>query len=342
MICALAHAQVAVTAVDYGTSVDSTNRTAGNITYLNQYTAVDYVSTSLGTYSINGTLASNVYFRRNTGAGNANSANVYEAFSSTNNGSATVIGTGDSSPTLSEVMLSGDLNQGLRNPFANGSSSNESNIERIDFYFAGGYTVQAGDGIVLFDLENANDFGDGFRISAFTSVGTVNGTANSPTAYANTGLLVQPGSMGDHITTPDGNNARYLLSTTTNGDNLASNQSLTTLDNNSSTYGSYDLYLVGLLIRFTDLGLNVGDTIYGYSLMAGDVAANTGSDLVNWNNSSTYATNTDAATWGNVDFAGFGARIAKPVPEPQKYGFTALIAALLAHATLRFRASRRY
>jgi len=324
------HAQVAVTGVDYATTVDSTNRTAGNLTYLNQSTAVEYVSTGLGTYSLNGSLASNVYFRRNTGAGNSNSANVYYSYSSTNYGSATVIGTGDTSPTLSEVMLSGDLNQGLRNPFANGSSSTESNIERIDFYFSGGYTVQAGDGIVLFDLENAGDHGDGFRVSAFTSVGTVNGTANAPTAYANSGLLVQPGSMGDPMSTPDGSNARYVLSTTTNGDSLSSNQSITTLDSNSSSYGSSELYLVGILIRFTDLGLNVGDTIYGYSLMAGDVTASSGSDLVNWNNTNVYSTSTDASDWGNADFAGFGARIAKPVPEPALYGPALLSLAIIA------------
>lgn len=50
--------------------------------------------------------------------------------------------------------------------------------------------------------------------------------------------------------------------------------------------------------------------------MAGDVTANTGLDLVNWNNSSVYRTDTDPNTWGNMDFMGFGAQISKPVPEP--------------------------
>lgn len=308
---------------------DGNNRTAGNLTYLNQSTPVEYVSTATGTYSINGALANSVTIRRNVSDGNANSANVYYAYTSGSNGSATVSGVGDSNPTMSEVMLSGDLSQGLRNPFANGSSSTDSNIERIDFFFAGGYTVKEDDAIVLFDLENFGDHGDGFRIAAFTSVGTVNGSSNAPTAYANSGLLVNSNSMGDAISTPDGSNSRYLLSTTTNGDSLSSNQSLTTLDYNSGTAGSNDLYLVGILIRFTDLGLSVGQTIYGYSLMAGDVTATTSSDLVNWNNSNVYLTNTDSSTWGNVDFAGFGAQIARPVPEAQFYGFS-VVAVLLA------------
>lgn len=329
-----ARAQVAISGVDYGTTTDTTDRTAGNLTFLNQFTNVEYVSSSLGTYAINGGAATSVSFRRNTGAGNANSANVYYQYSSLNSGSGTVYGKGDSSPTLPEVMLSNDLTQGVRNPFANGSSSTDSNIERIDFYFSGGYTVKEGDAIVLFDLENYGDRGDGFRVAAYTSVGTVNGAANAPTAYANSGLLISPGTLGDPVNTPTGTNGRYLLSTTTNGDNLASSQSITSLDYNAGTPGAYDLYLVGILIRFTDLGLSVGQTIYGYSLMAGDVSASSGSDLVNWNNSTVYSTTTDPNGWGNADFAAFGGTIARAVPEPQFYG-GALLALGVLVGTLR-------
>lgn len=333
-------AQFAVTAVDYGTTVDTTNRTAGNITYLNQYTPVEYVSSTAGTYSFNGQLADSVTFRRNTSSGNPNNSTVFYQYSSTSKGKATVYGDGDTSPTLSEVMLSNDLTQGLRNPFANGSGSTNSNIERIDFTFSGGYTVQEGDAMVFFDLENVGNFGDGFRIAAYTSLGTVNGVANSPTAYANTGLLIQPDTFGNPVDTPTGTNATYLRSTTTNGDNLSSNQSITVLDSNSGTANSNDLYLVGILIRFTDLGLSVGQTIYGYSLMAGDVTASSSSDLVNWNNSSVYLTNTDATTWGNMDFMGFGAQISRPVPEPSTYGAMFFAAGLVFFGIRRWRASR--
>jgi len=329
--------QVTVTAVDYGTTVDTTNRTAGNITYNNTYTPVEYISTSLGTYNFNGPLASSVDFRRNTGAGNPNNSTVFYQYSSTSGGTATVIGKGDTTPTMSEVMLSNDLTQGLRNPFANGSGSTNSNIERIDFYFSGGYTVQAGDAVVFFDLENVGNFGDGFRIAAFTSVGTVNGAVNAPNAYASTGLLIQPDTFGNPVATPDGTNAKYLRSTTTNGDNLASGQSITTLDTNSGTANSSDLYLVGILIRFTDLGLSVGQTIYGYSLMAGDVTATKASDLVNWNNSSVYLTNTDPNSWGNMDFMGFGAQISRPVPEPSTYGALLLGVGLVFFGVRRWR-----
>jgi len=336
----LLKAQVTVNGIDYGTMVDTTNRTAGNITYLNQYTKVEYIDTALGTYSFNGQLADSVTFRRNTGAGNPNNSTVFYQYSSTSGGSATVYGKGDTTPTMSEVMLSSDLTQGLRNPFANGSASTSSNIERIDFTFSGGYTVQAGDAMVFFDLENVGNFGDGFRIAAFTSLGTVNGVANSPTAYANSGLLVQPDTFGNPVATPTGTNATYVRSTTTNGDNLSSGQSITTLDTNSGAANSNDLYLVGILIRFTDLGLSVGQTIYGYSLMAGDVTASSGSDLVNWNNSTVYRTDTDASTWGNMDFMGFGAQISRNVPEPSTYGAILFASGLAFFGIRRWRAAR--
>ena len=332
--------QVTVTAVDYGTMVNTTDKTAGNITYKNEYTPVEYISTSLGTYAFNGSLADSVTFRRNTGAGNPNNSTVFYQYSTTGGGSATVYGKGDTSPTMSEVMLSNDLTQGLRNPFANGAGSTNSNIERIDFTFSTGYTVQANDAVVFFDLENVGNFGDGFRIAAYTSLGTVNGVANSPNAYANTGLLIGADTFGNPVDTPTGTNATYIRSTTTNGDNLASGQSITTLDSNSGTPGANDLYLVGILIRFTDMGLSVGQTIYGYSLMAGDVAVSTSSDLVNWNNSSVYLTNTDATTWGNMDFMGFGAQISRNVPEPSTYGAILFGSGLLFFGLRRWRAAR--
>jgi hypothetical protein len=323
-----ASGQVTVTGITYNAVVNTTNRTAGNITYLNEFRSVSQVSTgSLGDYQFTGPQASNVFFRRNTGVGNPNNATAFYEYSSFTSPTATVFGKGDTSPTFEEVMRSGDLTQGLRNPFANtgGTTSLNSNIERIDFYFSGGYTVQAGDAVVFFDLENQGNFGDGFRIAAYSAVGTVNGFANAPTTYTSTGLLVAADSFGSPVNTPSGANARYIRSTTTNGDNLTSGQTIATVDTNAGALGASDLYLVGILIPFADLGLTVGQTIFGYSLFAGDVAFTTTAQMNNWNNATYYPTNTDSATWGNMDFMGFGAQVSRPVPEPSVYG-----AALLA------------
>jgi hypothetical protein len=281
-----------------------------------------------------------VFFRRNTDSNGNGTPN--QATDNPNN--TTLIyqvdgsnrAYGDYNPTAEQVFLDGNLYTGIRNPFANGAgTASNSNVERIDFYFAGGYTVQANDALVFFDVENAGNFGDGFRIAAYTAVGTVNGVSNAPTTYANTGLLIPADSFGGPINNPEGTaSATYNRSTFTNGDNLAGTA--------SGTASSGTLNLVGILIRFSDLGISAGTTIYGYSLMAGDVAPATAANLVNWNSATYFPTNTDPAGYGNMDFMGFGAQISRPVPEPSTYGalLVGLVVGVLGWRRWRLTAAR--
>jgi hypothetical protein len=323
-------AQTAVTGISYGSLVDNADTTTGGITYLNRDREVRTVSTSsLGDYQFNGPLATNVYFRRNTNSSNSGGHNQ----SNDNPNNSTLIyqvdgsnrAYGEYQSNLEQMFLDGNLHTGLRNPFGNGpGTATNSNIERIDFYFSGGYTVQAGDALTFFDVENIGNFGDGFRIAAYTSVGNVNGFSNAPTAYANSGLMVPADSFGGPINNPlGGSSGNYRRATFTNGDNLSGSAS------NIASTG--ELQLVGILISFADLGISAGTTIYGYSLMAGDTAPTTAANLVNWNNANYFPTNTDPAGYGNMDFMGFGAQIARPVPEPSTYGamFVSLSAVFL-------------
>jgi hypothetical protein len=332
----ITQAQTAVTDITYGTATNAANTSQGGINYDNRFTPVSTVTTGLGDYRFDGPLATNVFARRNIDSGgngtpnqssdNPNNTTIIYQYDTGNNRSY-----GTYEPSLEEVFLSGNLHTGIRNPFANGAgTATNSNIERLDFYFSGGYTVQANDALVFFDVENAGNFGDGFRIAAFTAVGTVNGAANAPTTYANSGLLVPADSFGGPIDNPlAGANATYRRSTFTNGDNLSGTAT------GSATAGT--LELVGILIRFSDLGISAGTTIYGYSLMGGDVAPATAANLVNWNNATYYPTNTDPAGYGNMDFMGFGAQISRPVPEPSTYGaiFVGLGAAFLGWRRFR-------
>ncbi len=332
------HAQTAVTDITYGSLVDNTNQTQGGLTYRNEDRQVNTVTTGLGDYRFDGPLASNVYFRRNTdSSGNGtpnqsgvdnpnNSTLIYQADGSNRS-------YGDYQPSLEQVFLDGNLFTGIRNPFGNGaSSSTNSNIERIDFYFSGGYTVQDNDALVFFDVENTGNFGDGFRVAAYTGVDG----ANTPTTYANTGLLVAADSFGGPIDNPNGGStATYRRSTFTNGDNLSGTA--------SDTASASTLQLVGILISFADLGISAGTTIYGYSLMAGDTTPSTAGNLVDWNNTTYYPTNTDPAGYGNMDFMGFGAQISRPVPEPSTYGaiFVGLSAAFFGWRRHRRKLSAR-
>ena len=323
-------AQTAVTDITYGSLTDSRNRTYGGISYLNRDRVVSTVDTALGEYYFGGPTASDVYFRRNTDS----NANGTPNQSSDNPNNSTIIyqvdgsnrNYGDYNSNLEQMFLDGNLYAGLRNPFGNGAgTATNSNIERIDFYFSGGYTVQENDALVFFDVENIGNFGDGFRIAAYTEVGSVNGFSNAPTAYANTGLLVAPDSFGGPIDNPQlASSGSYRRATFTNGDSLSGTA--------SSVASAGTLQLVGILISFADLGISAGSTIYGYSLMAGDTAPTTAASLVNWDNATYYPTDTDPAGYGNMDFMGFGAQISRPVPEPAAYGagLVGLTAVLLA------------
>lgn len=333
-------AQTAVTGISYGSLVDNSNTTTGGITYLNRDREVSTVSTSsLGDYQFNGPLATDVYFRRNTDSSGNGSSNQWND----NPNNSTLIFQADGSnrsygeykSNLEQVFLDGNLNTGLRNPFGNGAGTGtNSNIERIDFYFSGGYTVQAGDALTFFDVENIGNFGDGFRIAAYTSVGNINGFSNAPTVYANSGLMVPADSFGGPLDNPlGGSSGDYRRATFTNGDSLSGSAS------NIASAG--ELQLVGILISFADLGISAGTTIYGYSLMAGDTAPATAANLVNWNNATYYPTDTDPTGYGNMDFMGFGAQIARPVPEPSTYGVILLaVNAALLRLRSRFTRSR--
>lgn len=341
-LTAAASAQVVVTGVTYGATTNGTNRAVDNLTYNNDSNAVSIIDTANGNYVFSSAPGAAVDFRRNTAANN--NATVFYQYTGTFNATNTSLHSkGDLTPTLNEVMLSNDLTQGLWNPFANVDSGNaalSSNIERIDFSLPNFTVTNVQDGFVFFDLENNSNFGDGFRIAAYTATGTVNGVT-APTTYANTGLLIAADSFGNAVATPTGTDATYLRSTTTFGNNLynssninQTNQTMATVDT-SSTGGitGSDLVLVGILIRFSDLGLNAGDVIQGYSLIASDTVVSTASDLVDWQNSAVYLTNTNASSSaGNMDFMGFGSQISRYVPEPSTYGlmFTGAACALAA------------
>ena len=305
VLCLDTRAQTSVSAVTYGTLTDNANITQGGITYLERTRTVSTVTSGIGDFNFTGPIATNVSFRRNTTAGNANNTTIFYQVDGSNRDYGTY------EPNTSELFLSNNLYQGVRNPFENGTGSTQSNIERIDFNFSGGYTVNTNDALVFFDLENTGNFGDGFRIAAFTGADG----SGTPTAYANTGLLVAPDSFGGPVNNPQlTSSGNYRRATFTNGDNLSGTASGIT--------GIGTLELVGILIRFSDMGISTGTTIQGFSLMAGDVSPTTAADLVNWNNAAYFPTNTSAAGagYGNMDFMGFGSRIARPVPEPSTYG----------------------
>ena len=236
---------------------------------------------------------------------------------------------------METVLTSNNTLLGADNVFSNSAApatTSAGNIERVDFYWSGGFTAVSSDGFAVFDRGAAGSH-DSFRIAVFTGWDTIN---NKPTIYS--GNVVTPGAASygasnldyDPLTAgTQANLANYNLFRYANGDNL------TTLAS-SGAGGANTQGIGGVFISFADLGIPQGTMVYGYSVMAADVnsaALPTMSNLVDWTNSTYYPTAT-ADTNGGVDLMGFNGR--RLVPEPSTYG------ALLVGAAVGLLGWRRY
>jgi hypothetical protein len=347
------HAQVeAITSWTLTSLTNGTDSVSGGITYLNKYLTVDTFTTAGGTYFAQSSAvqADHVYIRRNT----TTESNAFGVMS-TRSGSNTIVH-GSYYATAEAMLLSGNILNTTADTFTNinTETGRQSNVERIDFVWSSGYTVLAGDVLSIFNVDPATAQDD-FRIAVFTSLGTVNGVVNSPTAYATTGLLVNigggatgdgtdPGTAADYgpllpVTYPTGSGTGSTTSTTstwnildyTNGDNLSGTGTF--------VFQSASQGIGGAAIKLSDLGILTGQTIFGYSIMAPDVIPTVASDLVNWQNAAVYLTDTDTPE-GTADFSTFGGRFIRPIPEPSTYGAIFLGAGLVAYG-LRRRLDRR-
>ncbi|HMO61287.1 MAG TPA: T9SS type A sorting domain-containing protein [Ferruginibacter sp.] len=186
-----------------------------------------------------------------------------------------------------EAVFSGNaLNWGTDNLFANqgDGNGNNNNIERLDVIFAGGIISEQNNkvGFALFERGNDNEH-DPFVIAAITEV-DVNG---NPTAYGNP-LRVGIANWGN---LPASTIDYYVVRRDPNTENSL----------RMSTWGTQNIG--GVFISFSDLGVNTGEKIYGYSIFAYDLPANaTSANLVDYTNTTYFPTNTSGGTMqGGID-----------------------------------------
>jgi hypothetical protein len=186
-----------------------------------------------------------------------------------------------------ETVFGGNsLNQGTDNLFANqgDGNGNNNNIERLDVIFAGGIISEQNNkvGFALFERGNDNEH-DPFVIAAITEV-DVNG---NPTAYGNP-LRVGISSWGN---LPGSAIDYYVVRRDPGTENSL----------RMSTSGKQNIG--GVFVSFSDLGINTGVKIYGYSIFAYDLPANaTSANLVDFTNPTYFPTNTSSATMqGGID-----------------------------------------
>ncbi len=159
--------------------------------------------------------------------------------------------------TMEEAVRSEFINRGTDNVFANSDGVNQNNIERVDFLIDGGLVMNSqfinNSGFLL--LERGGN--DPFKVAAITAVDS-NG---NPSAFGNLINVHQStwGNSGIGIRT-----------------NVYQNQNGWSGYRKTAQLGSQNIH--GIFISAASLGINIGDTIYGYAVFPSDINSN--SDLV--------------------------------------------------------------
>lgn len=153
-------------------------------------------------------------------------------------------------------------------------SGNQSPVQRVDVIFEGGVTVNSSLSFAIFERGG----NDAFKIAAITAL---DGSGN-PSDY---GSVLSRGSS-------DWGSGLYSATTTVTRSHDGVDEPYAV----SNRLGAQNIHGINISVNdSTGLDIANGTTIYGYSIFANDVTA-TGTDLVNWDNSSIFPTNTGDAS----------------------------------------------
>jgi hypothetical protein len=318
----IATAQIAISTIFTTTSGAADTFTDG-VRFENTTVAVSSFKDSAGNVYSQNAVANVSYVRRNTTAGNSNNTSAWYADSATAGRFQAPYASTD--PTL---LLGNNILRGSDNTFANGTDTTSGNIERLDFVFTAGLVSNLTTAFSVFD-RGAAGVHDSVKIAVITGWDAVN---NKPTSYG--GNLIGINSVNYGATNPIAD-FDYTLFRYSNGDNLGGpNYWDTNTDVGTQGIG-------GTIISMSDLGIAAGTTIYGYSLMGYDVTnGGSMSNLVDWNNTTYYRTDTTGATGtGGIDLSAVnGVLYNRAAPEPATYG-SLFMAATLGGWWLRRRKS---
>lgn len=279
-----------VTTVTTMTTAGAPASTEG-YTFEGNQEALTSFTTATSTYQVISS-ADNEFVRRNA-VNNNQSSDWY-----TSSGVGTNL-SGIHQSDYASMLASNNILLGSDNTFANGTSSTTGNIERLDFTWNSPITVTNSHAFAVFD-RGAVGVHDSFAIAAVTAIDAL----GNPTAY---GPLLKVSAGWGGATNPV-SDFNYRLFRYNNGDNITAS----TLSTETAAQG-----IGGIVIKPIDLGLTAGSTIFGYSLMAVDVAATNSTQLLDWTNSTYFPTTTDGNTGGGgIDLAAVNGGLFDAVPEP--------------------------
>jgi hypothetical protein len=329
-------AQDTVTAITTTTTFNGTNQTgqygANNLSFDNDVIGISTITA--GGINFRPDIGATQVFVRRSGAqigdGTGNQTNVGPNIwqelgaSSTNH-----LSLNPSTSTFPAYLNNNNVLAGTNDVFVNNGgmppNTVNSNIERLDYYFAGGFTVGSNanwEGFFVGDRGGS----DPFQIAVFTGFNT---TTNLPTAYGGNVIQVAGSEFGTtDLRTPanDYGALRY---------NIADGNILGTLTSYNVLTGAG---LKGVFISMADLGIAAGTQVFGYSLMAPDVIGTDGQAtstlitptetlsqlLVNFSNATYFPSTTNDTNSGSIDLMNFNSRLVI-VPEPAAYGALSLL-----------------
>jgi len=279
------------------------------------------VSATAGGTPYNVTGLGTVVVRR--GSTGANNDTVWEdgawsTGSSVVNLQGTNVG-GTASTADNKILGGNNILEGADNVFSNMGNSvgNNTNIDRVDVLFTGGIKASTAAAFAVYDRGPTNDH-DAFQIAAITGM-----SGGVPSSY---GQLI-PFTDGSWGTTNVVSSQQEII--------LRTNNSSGALDHNLHPSDSTGQPIGGVLIPSSNL-VAAGTTIYGYSLFSA-TANGSGTQLVDWNNTTYFPAADSTSTGGGLDPLGvIGLEYQSAVPEPASVALLTLgIGGLMARRPKR-------
>ena len=297
--------EVGTTAVAVGSQTRTVNSGSGsvNVTYNGIEERVRALVSAGTVYTP--TTVGEVRVRRNTAAesfpnGNANQTSAWNHVVSVSGSNHTV--RGQYRQTMEALFNSNNVATGTENLFVNsGDVANvASNVERMDYLFAGGLTASVSKGFAVLERGgNGGGANGGFKIAAITAVDAFGNPANYGAVVSVATGSYSGGGMG--LAPSNYDVFRF---------NNIGGPGLDFIHNaNIGPQG-----LAGVFFTTTSLAA-AGSTIYGYSLFGTDtVTTGSGASLLDWTNSSIYST--ASTTVNDLDLVASGVFVFAAVPEP--------------------------
>ncbi len=307
-----ARAQIAITSAVTLTS-DAPDSVHEGFTFRNTIVSVQSFSTATETYALSG-MADQVFIRRSSSTNNE--AHVWYQTSSVGGDRIAPYAT-----DYADVLLDNNFARGVHNLFGN-SGTGTANVERLDLIATAGFTATAGFAIPVFDF-GIDPQHESFRIALVTAVDG----AGNPTAYSSLASTIP------FVATNLYSHDTFSIHRYNTGDVTTSNYSVFNGPNQGPG---------GVIFTLADFAVPVGTTLYGYSLFGYDVSdGGNPANLVNWNNSSFFPTNTPSGEGqaGGFDFSGVNGIFFSAIPEPSTYALGGL-ALMVGAIALRRRPTR--